>query len=390
VISPAEKVCQLIGDEDRALGQPTSNRTYSRFGLSNTDLGASFEHHGKLWFLFGDSFPSGGDAANPFCGDAIAWTVDPSPNGCIGLDFVTYPDAGFRSPAVPTIDLGCLDVPLHGVSTGSSMYVWFSTASMTASVLARSDDDANHFTLVGPVSNCQCDPSFVNCGNPSCHFVNVSASIVPDAQAAGLPGSGDRLVLFGSGEYRRSNVYLAVVSLSQIEDVSALRYFAGTDPSSSAPRWSDRESDAAPLFDTTGDNGGVGPCVGELSVQYDPALGRWLALYNCLYADEVLRKGATIVAARIARSPWGAWSDASTLFETKSAYCKYIFEADAGCPQLEDRPVPPPGRTGATYGPYAIPRYSTTTAGGARIMFTMSTGNPYTAMLMTAELQSGP
>jgi hypothetical protein len=363
----------------------------SRFGLSNTDLGASFEHHGKLWFLFGDSWPSGADAANPLCGDAIAWTTDPGANGCVSLDFTVSADGGsFRSPEVPTIDLGCMNVPLHGVSNGPSMYVWFSTDGMSRSILARSDDDGQSFALVGTLSDCQCDPGRVNCRNPSCHFVNVSASIVPEAQAAALPGSGDRLVLFGSGEYRRSDVYLAVTSLSAIEDPTSLRYFTGVDPSSCAPAWSGREADAVPLFDTSADNGGAGACVGELSVHLDAVLGRWLALYSCRYGDEAQRSGPTLVAARAAASPWGPWSDAAPLFDATSAYCRYIFEPDGGCPGLADTPLGDPGIVGDSYGPYAIPRYSAATAEGARVLFTVSTRNPYTSVLMSAEVQAEP
>jgi hypothetical protein len=380
-----------VGDQDRALGQPTENLTFTRYGLANTDLGASFEHHGKLWFLFGDSWPSGGDAANPLCGDTIAWTTDPGVTGCVALDFLAYPEGGsYRSPAVPTIDLGCLDVPLHGVSNGPSMYVWFSTGGMSRSVLARSDDDAQHFALVGTLSDCQCDPGLVNCRNPNCHFVNVSASIVPEAQATGMPGSGDRLVLFGSGQYRRSDVYLAVTSLSQIEDLTLLRYFTGVDPSGCTPSWSESEADALPLFDTSTDNGGAGACVGELSVHFDATLGRWLALYNCLYGDQSVRTGPTLVAARAASAPWGPWSGAAPLFDATTAYCRYLFEGDGGCPQLADDPFGDASVNGDSYGPYAIPRYSATTADGARVFFTVSTRNPYTSMLMSAEVQARP
>jgi hypothetical protein len=387
VVTPGSKMCQLIGDVDRATGQPTVNRTATRFGLTNTDLGATFEHDGRLWFFFGDSYPSGADAANPHCGDAIAWTTDKTPQGCVSLDFVSRPDdGGFQSPEVPTIDLGCWNVPLHGVSSGASMYAWFSTGKMTRSVLARSDDDARTFSLVGTLSDCRCttrpecnDARCQSCENPSCHFINVSAPVVPEAQADGLPGSGDRVLLFGSGRYRMSDVFLAVTSLADIENMTAIEYFTGLDPLSCSPIWSHLEADAVPLFDTTNDNGNSQPpCVGELSVHYEPALNQWLAFYNC---------NDTISVVRAATSPWGPWSAAGDLFDSKTAYCKYLYEGDAGCPQLSDRPQRDnPLPNGHTYGPYAIASYSTPTPQGVQVFFTMSTANPYTVMLMTAEL----
>ncbi|MFL6495537.1 MAG: hypothetical protein ACJ703_03815, partial [Nitrososphaera sp.] len=49
------KVSQLTGDFDRETGQKTLNETGSRFGIYGTDLGVSFLHDGKLYFLFGDT-----------------------------------------------------------------------------------------------------------------------------------------------------------------------------------------------------------------------------------------------------------------------------------------------------------------------------------------------
>jgi len=58
------KICQLTGERDRQRNADTLNRTETRFGLIGTDLGASFEHDGRLWFLFGDTWPDaeGGDS----------------------------------------------------------------------------------------------------------------------------------------------------------------------------------------------------------------------------------------------------------------------------------------------------------------------------------------
>jgi hypothetical protein len=46
------KVEQLIGDLDKQLNKPTVNQTETRFGVIGTDLGNSFEHNGKVYFLF--------------------------------------------------------------------------------------------------------------------------------------------------------------------------------------------------------------------------------------------------------------------------------------------------------------------------------------------------
>lgn len=385
VLKPATKVCQLIGDVDFEFQAPTLNQTLSRYGLSGTDLGASFEHAGKVWFLFGDSKPASG---NPTCGDSVATSTAADVSTCIPLTFLTQSDGFYSSPAVPGVDLGCFDVPLHGVSNGASMYVWFSTDCMTKSVLAHSDDDGVSYTLIDTLSDCQCGSACVNgspptsCADPSCHFVNVSAAIVPAAGAGDLPGSGDRVVLFGSGTYRKSDVYLAVSSLATIEDKATLRYFSGTDAASGAPTWSTSEAGAAPLFATTGENEKVsGPCVGELSVHHSAPLGSWLALYNC----------GNRIDGRIAPTPWGPWTTSAVVFDpvASGAYCRFIYKPNSGCDALSDS-----GRladSGGVYGPYAIPRFSAATSdGGALIYFVMSTWNPYTAVLMETVLDHGP
>src|SRR6266550_8397836 len=48
------KVEQVIGDIDNQTKQPTNNQTSSRYSVLGTDLGNSFEHNGKAYFLFGD------------------------------------------------------------------------------------------------------------------------------------------------------------------------------------------------------------------------------------------------------------------------------------------------------------------------------------------------
>src|SRR5262245_35044615 len=62
------KVCQLTGDFDATRRMPTKSATEKRFGIVGTDLGSSFEHDGKLWFLFGDT------AGRPGQRDVIGWT----------------------------------------------------------------------------------------------------------------------------------------------------------------------------------------------------------------------------------------------------------------------------------------------------------------------------
>jgi hypothetical protein len=250
------------------------------------------------------------------------------------------------SPSVPGTRLGCYEVPLDGISDGDRMYVWFSTDTMTRSVLARSDDHGVSFAFVHALS--------------SSRFINVSAV-----------REGDTLYLFGSGTYRDSEVFLARVPIAQIEDHDAYRFYAGSDGCNDA--WVADEASAVPLF---------GPaCVGELSAHRDAALDAWIVLYNC---DEP--RG---IQARVARGPTGPWSEQASVFEPwdSGGYCHFMHASYTwgNCDAVHD-----PGREnewGGEYGPYVVEGASEVLGErAAALYFILSTWNPYNTMLMRTEL----
>ena len=344
---PTTKVAQLTGEDDRERGTLVPNQTLTRYGLWGTDLGASFDYGGRTVLLFGDSIPTGDGTRNPAFGDAIAFTTDTDPSDGFALDFATHDDGTFRSPVVPGVALGEYEVPLDGID-GGSMYVWFATDVMMRSVLARSDDNATTFTRVHDLSTDK--------------LVNVSA-VLRDGE----------VYLFGSGRFRESDVFLARVPLTDIEDRSAYRFYAGSD--GCAAQWTPDEALAAPLF---------GPaCVGELSAHHVPALDAWLVLYTC---DEP--RG---VQARIARSPTGPWSEPVTIFEPwqDGGYCHFMHTSYdfMMCDAVHD-----PGREtqwGGEYAPYLVESLTESRgARGAALYFVLSTWNPYNTMLLRSELRA--
>lgn len=102
----SHKICQLTGEMDREFHKPTVNQTRTRFGLVAADLGYSFEHKGKRFFLFGDAAPSrtfnrkpNGQDEPPRTlddNDAIAFTSDTSIDNCLRLDFIHYPGGAYK------------------------------------------------------------------------------------------------------------------------------------------------------------------------------------------------------------------------------------------------------------------------------------------------------
>ena len=175
------KVCQLTGDTDRQAGVPTGNQTDRRYGVWGTDLGASFEHDGRLVVLFGDTV-----GARPGDRDVLAFSDDVDPDDCVDLEFPTAADGAFRPFEVPGVSQGAFEVPTGGFSLGGAMYVTLFTGhpDETRSVLARSDDGGATFEVLHDVS-----AGRLRTVSPVRH--------------------GDGVFLFGSGEYRASDPYLA-------------------------------------------------------------------------------------------------------------------------------------------------------------------------------------
>jgi len=375
VTGSTQKICQLTGDNDRQTAQPTLNQTQSRYGVFGTDLGFSFLHDGRLYFLFGDTVGLHG-------GDSIAYSQDTNPDDCLDLTFVTGADGRYLPPKVPGISLGAFEVPVGGFSAGGSMsssgmtYVFFTTDHtdekvMGRSVLARSSDGARSFTYLYDVSTDK--------------FINIAPVVVDNAAIPGLPeSSGQGLLVFGTGTYRRSNPYLAFVPLASVEEHSAWLFYAGLDtstvlgasPTSGLPRWSADEADAAPLFDH--------PCLGELSAAWNADLGKWLMFYNC-----ALPRGITM---RSADRPWGSWTDGEVIFQPwdDGGYCNFMHVSyqDRNCDSVQD-----PGRDdewAGEYGPYIISSLARTHDGVTTVYFVMSTWNPYAVMLMKTDLRLVP
>ncbi len=376
------KLEQVIGDLDFETLKPTRQQTETRFGIAHTDLGAPFEHGGKLYFLFGDSDPEapGWDERHD---DAIAWTEAEGPEDFL-LTFLkdSTRGRGYANPRISCpdegkddcVDLGTLNVPVAGLSDGETMFVWFAVDSAGRSLLARSEDGGYTFRKVYDFGRT--------------HFIDIAAARVNGP----LPGmsacSSDQWVLiFGSGNHDNPDVYLAAAPLESLRagDRQAVRFLSGAQfPPGGEPQltWSPKESDAVPLFRI--EHGpGLSPerramhawAFGEPLIHYSRELDLWLATYNAQQKT---------IRLRAARHPWGPWSDSMVLFDPAKdygwgpAYGRYI--GDGKTPQL--------GAEGELYGPYLIPRFTRILPGGSvRLNWLLSTWQPYTVVLMESVLE---
>ncbi|MEV4005200.1 DUF4185 domain-containing protein [Actinomadura sp. NPDC049753] len=358
VVRPsAVRIKQLTGEYDRTgwngRDDPPPfalNRTESRFGITGTDLGVSFEHDGRTFVMFGDTWrgPFSGETDNL---DAIAVVEGGTPDEGLQLAFRREP------PRVPGISQGGFEVPLDGVSWGGAIFGFFSTDHYQAqgrdvmgrTVVARSDDDGHTFTYLYDL--------------PRAHFINVSTSIV-DGEAHGLP-AGRQLVVFGTARYRSSDVYLATKPAASIGTPGGWRYFAGADG------WTGEERSAAPLFPAGN--------VGELSVRWSATAQNWLAFWN--ENDGIDRHR---IVMRAGARPHGPWTEPAVVFDVRDGYGTFIHQP--GRDHTQHTFGDADNTWGDVYGPYQFERYTRLEGTNVRVYFTMSVWNPYQSMQMSIDL----
>jgi hypothetical protein len=346
VAGSTKKICQLTGDFDRGLGKPTLSQTGKRFGVDGTDLGSSFEHKGKLYFLFGDT------VGRPGARDVLAWTPNKRPDRIV-LEFYRAKDGKWLPLTVPGIKQGAYEIPSGGISIAGTMYVVCTTdhtakKTMGRSVLASSHDDGRTFKLLYELSRTK--------------FINVS-----------LWAGGGWLYIYGSGDYRKSSVCLARVKPADIVHRAKLRYFAGYGPKGQ-PSWSPREADAVVLFRHD--------VIGEFSVAHLEPVRRYVMLYNSPEPRGIIMRSA--------QTPWGPWSEGTVIFDPGRDHgYGYFMHISAKEKKNADK-LSDPGQEnewGGEYAPYIMTRFTTGSGGRCRIHYTMSTWNPYQVVVMQSDLR---
>ncbi len=258
------------------------------------------------------------------------------------------------------------------IITNPGMYVFFTTdpirdpdgtdVSMGRTVLARSDD--NGVSFGAPLF----DLSRTN-------FINVSLQVVDSRSFPGLPQRyGQGLLIWATGPYRKSNVYLGFVPLASIEDRSAYVFYAGLSPATQLPIWVSDESQAASLF--------LSGCMGELCVRWNPFLSQFVMTYNS--------DNPWWILARQANLPWGPWTSAENILNGATSFGVggFMHDPTSAVPDgLSD-----PGKEstpGAPYGPYLISNFTRQNNDRTTTMyFALSPNNPYNVMLMSATFRA--
>lgn len=364
ITQQATKISQLTGDYDRHLNKPTLSQTHTRYRIEGTDLGIPFQDGETTWLLFGDTWGPKSGLHN-----VIGYTKDETPEDGLKLDFVTDEVGRYQGIMIPGVSTtGAFEVPTGGMVINNEFYIWITTdhseaVTMGRSVLAtatRENMMKAQFSKVYDLSTSK--------------FINVFPVRIKNSDWNFLPPhEGEGLLLFASGNYRKSHIYLAYQPVSGIKSKNSIRYFAGMKDEK--PLWNKNEKDAQPIFRLSD------PGVGELSASYNKFIKKWILMYN--HGDP---RGINL---RTSDTPWGPWSEPQVIFRPweDGGYCHFIhtdWRFD-NCDNVHN-----PGREnewGGEYGPYEFSHFATGTDKSTTLYFTMSTWNPYEVVLMKASLQ---
>lgn len=336
-VVPAATVHSLARPVAVVAGQGAGdiNHTKDRFTVYGTDLGILWrDSRGRVAIAFGDTYGAdwvGNGAGGPadWRFNTIAHSSDTNLTDGLRIDSMVTDRPGHareilpRDPSVTEVTT----IPTAAVSAGSRDYIHYMSVNQWGSDgrwqtnyagLAYSDDGGQ--TWVRPAAS-----RWANPGGDS------------KFQQGAFAKKNGYVYLFGTPNGRHGDAYVARVAEARVLDLPAYEYWTATG-------WrTGGAGDAMPVL--------AGP-VGELSVQYNLSLRRWVALH--------FDHGRQAIVLRTAATPTGPWTGPTVVADS----------------------VDYPG----LYGSYLHPD----SANSSDLYFTMSRWEPYHVELMKLQLAGVP
>lgn len=327
-------------------GPNSPNKTLERFGISGTDLGILWDNgdpaNRQVLMAFGDTFGYCRVEGQQWRQNVLFRTQDHNlsdgitvANGVPGNKYSGAPvlQSGYARPILPGVKWAPDQqgmIPSAAISVGGKQYMNFMSIkqwgrdgewSTNYSAIAMSPDNGEHWGIYpGSVR------STAQENVPKARYVPGNENF---QMGAFVRGGDGYIYSYGTPSGRGGSAHLARVPEPALPDVTKYQYW------NESGNWVPANPGAAtPVI--------PGP-VGEMSVQYNTYLKKFLALYS---------NGANDVVARTAPAPQGPWSPEQVLVSS--------FQMPGGI-----------------YAPYTHP-WST----GKDVYFTLSLWNGYDVMLM--------
>jgi hypothetical protein len=260
------------------------NRTAARFAVHATDLGILWrDSRGRVAIAFGDTYGAGwgGRGAGPGTADwrcnTLAHAAGTAPSGGLRIASMVTDRPGHaaqvlaRDPDVPEVTV----IPTAAIAAGGADHLHYMSV--------RSWGTGGRWTTNYSGLAVSVDGGRTWAKPASARWPTEGGG--GGFQLGALARRGPHVHLFGTPAGRLGDARLARVRATAVARLPAYEYWTGG-------RWSAAVDDAAPVM--------PGP-VGELSVQYNTALRRWVALH----LDEH-RAAIVVRTAPAATGPWTA------------------------------------------------------------------------------------
>lgn len=410
------KLEQIIGDLDWAdlangVTNPTTSRTVSRFHILGTDNGGSFEDNGRLIILFGDTISDDSSAWPYHAADPFCWSTNTDGDSGLLVNFYTNrpyntnkSTPAFVQPSGIVMGPNC--VPKCGIALFNGVFVICNTGSdpnntnnphlSDYSVLVTFNE-TNLLTLANTYQN----TNLVFYTNRTISSLNTNLAPTNPMQGhfifTSIHEFGTNVLIFGTGEFRASDIYLSMVPSANLVSGQGTVYFTGF--TNGQPSWSPYESNSVPVVQDNPDGGPAwpndNPSAGDLSVINPPGIGLWLMTFDGGRNANKPRLEQGIYFS-YASAPWGPWTTPQLIFNPVRDLGRGVFIYDAATqsgpagPTIDPSKNDPTNTPGTVYGPYMIERFTRIATNTLFIYYTMSTWNPYTVLKMRSAFTISP
>lgn len=418
ITNSSVKLEQIIGDVDweaKAQGSNllTANQTVTRFHILGNGLGYAFEDKGKLIFLFGDTISENKTNWNYHAADPLAWSTNRDGEAPLLLNFYTnspYIGTNFTPVLVRAtgINLAVDDLPNSGISLSNGIFLVCNTGS-DASNPTNTHLGAYSVIVSFNVTNLLSSTNtyiatniFVT--NRVLSVLNTNLVQTDPLQGhfifTSLREFGTNVVIFGTGEFRASDVYLSMVPTASFLSGQGTLYFTGL--TNGQPFWSTAESNSVPVVQDNPTNGppwpNDAPAISNVSVTYSTNLALWFMTYTGgNNTGNKLNNSTTGVYFSYAPQPWGPWSTPQLIFNKYRDNGDGVFIHDPGLTNSDGLIGPtigsasdPTNTPGGDFAPIMIERFTRITNSTLFIYYTMSTWNPYTVVKMRSAFAISP